>query len=357
MTKPVEPKVIGNLLIKLREINNLTQEDLAKAVDVSKSAISQWENGETGIKTEKLYQIAKYFNITIKELIDGKLDIEGDEEYFARNFNLDEFDYFEEVNDLNYFEALEYLTRCNNVVQRVMKLFPMYINNKCTQKQHTEFRRLFKYFSIDYEYVQRISLSSPSGLLDLVIEELKTYCGCNSEKELDFELRKIFEMKMKVRPLSILKYGKDINLLKMYFSAVGSEKANELLTLLCEKRTDKDIENDSYIKQMLNIGASCYYTFDKVYSPSYDDYSSSFLELLEGKIVEDKKYPELIKMFGAIKSGVRCDDNYNEFYWKSFPGDVSGLIDNELTNHIKAIVYLKNDKPLEYLTSLNGINI
>ena len=351
MTNDINPKVIGNLLYKLREMNNLTQDELAKELDVTKSAVSQWESGETGIKTEKLYQIAKYFNITIQELIKGKLDIEGDEEYFNRNFNLDDFGFFEEVNDSNYYEVFEYLTRCNNVVKRLMKLYPLFLHNKCTKKQHDEFRKLFRCMSTDYEYVQRINLSEARLPSDLLIEELRTICGCKTEKEIDFELRKIFEMKMKVRPLSLLKYGKDINLIKLYFSVVGMEKANELLTFLCNNKSYNEIENDFYVKQLLSIGALCYYTNERIYVPSYNEHNLSFLKSLEGKIVVDTKYSSLIKMFDFVKTGIRCDDRFDEFHWKSYSCSAEALVDKDETNKICNTIFLKNDKPLEYLNS------
>ena len=156
---------------------------------------------------------------------------------------------------------------------------------------------------------------------------------------------------MKVRPLSLLKYEKDINLVKLYFDTDGMERANELLTLMCDNKKDDDVENDPYIKQLLSIGASCYYTFNKLYSPSYDEYSPLFLDSLEGKIIEDTSYPTLIKMFNSIKTGIRCDENFDEFNWKSFPNSVSSLLDTEETNRIRNIIFLKNDKVNEYLKS------
>lgn len=355
MTKDVSPKVIGNLLIKLRDLNNLTQEELAKALDVSKSAISQWESGETGIKTEKLYDIAKFFNITVKELIEGKLDIEGDEEYFARNFNLDEFETFHELNDSNYHEVFEYLTRCNNVVKRLMKLYPLYINNKCTQKQHDEFRRLFNYFNIDYEYAQLVNIADPSRILDFVVEEIKYSQGCSTEAEIDFELRKLYEMKMKIHPITILNYGKDIHLLEMYYNVVGMEKANELLTTLCGNKKSEELEDDIYAKQLLSIGASIYYTFDTIYAPAYNNISQSSFEMLVGKITEDTDYADNVKMFKKIGSGLPSEYNFDEFYWKVFPQTATPLINKEKTDKVRNIVLLKNDQPYDYLKTLKSL--
>ena len=55
---------IGELIKTLREDSNLKQDNLAKAIGVSKAAVSQWENGK-GIKTENIYLISKLFNFSI----------------------------------------------------------------------------------------------------------------------------------------------------------------------------------------------------------------------------------------------------------------------------------------------------
>ena len=56
-------------LQELRKQKSLTQEELAKAVFVSRTAISKWESGRGYPNIESLKQIAKYFDITIDELL------------------------------------------------------------------------------------------------------------------------------------------------------------------------------------------------------------------------------------------------------------------------------------------------
>ena len=125
MIKDINFDLVGNLIAKLRERYGLSQQEFAKEIGVSKGAVCQWEQG-SGIKTENLYDIAKYFNITVSELIDGQLIEEEDEDYFERNYNLDDFDRFDEVNDSNYDALLEYLKRCKNVIRRFMSLYPLH---------------------------------------------------------------------------------------------------------------------------------------------------------------------------------------------------------------------------------------
>ena len=56
-------------LQKLRTNENLTQEELAEKLYVSRAAISKWESGRGYPSIDSLKSIAKYFHVTIDELI------------------------------------------------------------------------------------------------------------------------------------------------------------------------------------------------------------------------------------------------------------------------------------------------
>lgn len=52
-------------LFFLREEKDLTQEDMGKILNVSRVAISQWENGKEIIPLEKLNTYSNYFNVSL----------------------------------------------------------------------------------------------------------------------------------------------------------------------------------------------------------------------------------------------------------------------------------------------------
>ena len=52
-------------LQQLRKQKEITQEELAVAIYVSRTAISKWESGRGYPSIDSLKAIAKYFNITI----------------------------------------------------------------------------------------------------------------------------------------------------------------------------------------------------------------------------------------------------------------------------------------------------
>ena len=58
-----------DILKKLREDNNLTQDQMADKLMVTRQAVSRWELGETQPNTETLKLLSKEFNISINTLL------------------------------------------------------------------------------------------------------------------------------------------------------------------------------------------------------------------------------------------------------------------------------------------------
>lgn len=61
------------LIRKLREQNNMTQDDLAKNLFVDRTLVNKWERGATSITSEHLRKIGRIFNVSLEELISGEL--------------------------------------------------------------------------------------------------------------------------------------------------------------------------------------------------------------------------------------------------------------------------------------------
>ena len=58
-----------NTLKALREKNNWTQEDLARKMKVSRTAITKWETGECMPKVDKLVLLADLFKCSVDFLL------------------------------------------------------------------------------------------------------------------------------------------------------------------------------------------------------------------------------------------------------------------------------------------------
>lgn len=74
-TKRPRPRLTGPIhgrISALREKAELTQEQLADACGVDKTAVSHWENGVARPGLLRLNAIAKALDVTVDDLIDGE---------------------------------------------------------------------------------------------------------------------------------------------------------------------------------------------------------------------------------------------------------------------------------------------
>ena len=58
-----------DVIVRLRNQNNMTQEELAEKVFVTRQAVSRWETGETTPNIEALKQLSAIFNVSINTLL------------------------------------------------------------------------------------------------------------------------------------------------------------------------------------------------------------------------------------------------------------------------------------------------
>ena len=63
---------VGNFLKELRKEQNITQEQLAEKMNVSRRTVSRWETGNNMPDLDILIEIADYYNVELRELLDGE---------------------------------------------------------------------------------------------------------------------------------------------------------------------------------------------------------------------------------------------------------------------------------------------
>ena len=63
---------IGSFLKALRNEKGLTQEQLAERVNVSRRSISRWETGTNLPDLDVLMELADYYEVELRELLDGE---------------------------------------------------------------------------------------------------------------------------------------------------------------------------------------------------------------------------------------------------------------------------------------------
>lgn len=65
-------ELIGKFIQEERKKLNITQEELANMIHVSNKAVSKWENGKGMPSIDYIVLLAKTFNVSVTEILEGK---------------------------------------------------------------------------------------------------------------------------------------------------------------------------------------------------------------------------------------------------------------------------------------------
>lgn len=68
----------GKNLQILRKMTNMTQEDLAEKMDISRQTVSKWELGAILPEIEKLVELCDTFNCSVDQLLRGDMDFSNE---------------------------------------------------------------------------------------------------------------------------------------------------------------------------------------------------------------------------------------------------------------------------------------
>ena len=73
-------KYAGNIIKKLREHKNMTQDELAEELNTTRQAVSRYENGDRGVNQDLLFKLSNVFRVPIDEFFPPVNDIYKKEE-------------------------------------------------------------------------------------------------------------------------------------------------------------------------------------------------------------------------------------------------------------------------------------
>lgn len=65
----------ANRLLQYRKKHNLSQEELANKIGVSRQAVSKWERAEASPDTDNLILLAEIYGVSLDELLKGEANI------------------------------------------------------------------------------------------------------------------------------------------------------------------------------------------------------------------------------------------------------------------------------------------
>ena len=100
-------------MINLRELNFLTQTDIAKQLHLSSSTFSHYEKGLTVPPTEVVYRLAEFYNVTTDYIL-GKS---------ASKTNLNETYAIKLTNKMTIGDAIEIITKMNDTEREHLAYF------------------------------------------------------------------------------------------------------------------------------------------------------------------------------------------------------------------------------------------
>jgi len=109
--------ILAKRLKYLRQINNLTQDQLAQNIGLTASAIAHWEVGKREISYSKLEKFAEYFNVSISYLL-GERELKNENEtidYFLKELEQTNFVHNGELNDNMVKQLIEMIKFIDNV--------------------------------------------------------------------------------------------------------------------------------------------------------------------------------------------------------------------------------------------------
>lgn len=81
-------------LVHLRAVNNMTQEQLAMRLNVSRQSVAKWEAGKSSPEMDKLLSLCQIFNCTLDELVQGDLTGKEADESLVMNSTLSPVDVY-----------------------------------------------------------------------------------------------------------------------------------------------------------------------------------------------------------------------------------------------------------------------
>ena len=115
-------------LKKIRKDNNLSQEQLADELGVSRQAISKWESAAAYPEMDKIITLCDRFNLNIDDLLHKDIrEVKGEEES-KKNINkyVDDFLSFI-TTTINMFSSMTFKSKCKCLFEQAILMFILFI--------------------------------------------------------------------------------------------------------------------------------------------------------------------------------------------------------------------------------------
>lgn len=172
----------------LRKENNLTQEELAEKLNISRQAITKWESGEGTPDIENLKQISIFFDITIDELVkeDKNITAKVVGKYnYIKELEIDHIKHFDihinkiyELNIIPNNEEKVKIELLSNEEENLEELFKikiddLYDNTDIDIKSAKQVEDITINMYLPEKYIDNIELNSKMKILNISNIDMK----------------------------------------------------------------------------------------------------------------------------------------------------------------------------------------
>lgn len=212
-------KIYGQIILELREKNNLTQAQLGEKININSNAISKWENGVTLPNEENIVKLNKIFNVSIENIYNNNM------KQNKKSIKIQAIEFIEK-----HFVSLIAILTIIFILFIILLLF--FINNsgKCN---YYSIEKTNKEYSIDGSIIQmpnRISIS----LSNIILNTPKI----NSS---NFETS-IYINNVLIYKIGDIEDGKENNIsLNEYLQNININLSNELMLTASENLDGKQL--------------------------------------------------------------------------------------------------------------------
>ena len=115
-------------LKKIRKENNLSQEQLAEKLNVSRQSVSKWESGQAYPEMDKVLQICQLFSVSVDDLLNQDIKELNNNKIAKSNINkfIDDFlNYLTKTIDL--FSNLKFKEKVKCIFEQFLLILIFYI--------------------------------------------------------------------------------------------------------------------------------------------------------------------------------------------------------------------------------------
>ena len=118
-------------LKKIRKENNLSQEQLAEKLSVSRQSVSKWESGQAYPEMDKVLQLCKLFNVSVDDLLNQDVSELNNNKTAKTNINKFIEDFLNCITKvIDLFSNLTFKEKIKCILEQVLLILMFYLTSK-----------------------------------------------------------------------------------------------------------------------------------------------------------------------------------------------------------------------------------